>query len=224
MKITKNKIKYLFDEIFSGTSPKYEEEANEFIIIGQKNNSKKGIDFTDCKFTNEYFYKTRPQKEFLRFGDIIVNSLGGGTCGRVGFYNCKNKVLTDGIPYILRNRKINKYLYYLLKSKQMYLENISLGATNQVSLKDFDLLNLEVCIISEESEQKKVSDYLDKKCAEIDDITTNIQNQIDILENYKKSVITETVTKGLNPNVEMKETPISWADSIPNHWKYMPNK
>ena len=67
-------------------------------------------------------------------------------------------------------------------------------------------------------EQKKIADYLDEKCSEIDSLITDIQSQIDILEDYKRSVITEAVTKGLNPDVEMKDSEVGWIRKIPKHW------
>lgn len=67
-------------------------------------------------------------------------------------------------------------------------------------------------------EQKRISDYLDSKCAEIDALTTDIQAQIDTLEQYKRSVITEVVTKGLNPDAEMKDSGIQWTGMMPSHW------
>lgn len=68
------------------------------------------------------------------------------------------------------------------------------------------------------NEQKKIADYLDAKCAEIDALTADIQAQIDTLEQYKRSVITEAVTKGLEPDVEMKDSEIQWIGAIPAHW------
>ncbi len=67
-------------------------------------------------------------------------------------------------------------------------------------------------------EQKRIADFLDEKCSEIDDLTADIEEQIKTLEEYRKSVITEVVTKGLNPNVEMKDSGIDWIGMIPNHW------
>ena len=81
-----------------------------------------------------------------------------------------------------------------------------------------DLLNIPICIPSI-LVQNKISDFLDKKCAEIDSLSEDIQKEIDLLEEYKKSVITEAVTKGLNPDVEMKDSGIEWIGKIPNHWK-----
>lgn len=67
-------------------------------------------------------------------------------------------------------------------------------------------------------EQRRIADYLDTKCAEIDALTADIQTQIDTLEQYKRSVITETVTKGLNPDAEMKDSGIQWIGMMPAHW------
>lgn len=74
------------------------------------------------------------------------------------------------------------------------------------------------------SEQKRIADFLDAKCAEIDALTADIQTQIDTLEQYKRSIITETVTKGLNPNAEMKDSGIEWVGQMPLAWDVVPNK
>mgnify|MGYP004465384775 FL=1 len=68
-------------------------------------------------------------------------------------------------------------------------------------------------------EQQQIADYLDSKCSEIDATAEDIQKEISLLEDYKKSVITEAVTKGLNPDAEMKDSGIEWIGEIPKHWK-----
>lgn len=70
-------------------------------------------------------------------------------------------------------------------------------------------------IIPPMKEQKSIAAFLDVKCAEIDALTADIQTQIDTLEQYKRSVITEAVTKGLNPDVEMKDSGTPWCPLIP---------
>lgn len=67
-------------------------------------------------------------------------------------------------------------------------------------------------------EQHKIADFLDQKCSEIDALTADIQTQIETLEEYKKSVITEAVTKGLDPNVEMQDSGVEWIGKIPADW------
>ena len=72
--------------------------------------------------------------------------------------------------------------------------------------------------------QERIARFLDSKCAEIDALIAYIQSEIEILEEYKKSVITEAVTKGLNSAVQMKDSGIEWAAKVPEHWKIMANK
>lgn len=72
------------------------------------------------------------------------------------------------------------------------------------------------------SEQKKIAVFLDGKCADIDQIRADIEKQIEILTDYKKSVITEAVTKGLDPKVKMKDSGIEWIGEIPEHWDVHP--
>lgn len=67
-------------------------------------------------------------------------------------------------------------------------------------------------------EQQAIADFLDKECAQIDSIAANLEKQITLLQQYKKSLITETVTKGLNQFVPMKDSGIEWIGSIPKHW------
>ena len=85
-----------------------------------------------------------------------------------------------------------------------------------------DQLGAIPVIVPPTDEQHRIADFLDAKCAEIDVLTADIQTQIDILDQYKSSVITETVTKGLNSDVEMKESGIEWVGAIPAHWSIHP--
>lgn len=68
-------------------------------------------------------------------------------------------------------------------------------------------------------EQQQIADYLDTKCSEIDATAEDIQKEISLLEDYKKSVITEAVTKGLNPDAEMKDSGVKWIGEIPVNWQ-----
>ena len=91
-----------------------------------------------------------------------------------------------------------------------------------------ELLNVSIAYPNI-TEQYKIADFLDQKCSEIDALTTDIQTQIETLEEYKKSVITEAVTKGLDPNVEMKDSGVEWIGKIPANWtvikiKYLSNE
>lgn len=88
----------------------------------------------------------------------------------------------------------------------------------QINKKHIDVLKIPVPSINE---QEVIVEYLDTKCSEIDATTEDIQKEISLLEDYKKSVITEAVTKGLNPDAEMKNSGIEWIGEIPKHWKVL---
>ena len=100
----------------------------------------------------------------------------------------------------------DKTLLHLAKNLRHSLTEDQLGAIS--------------VIVPPVQEQKKIADFLDAKCSEIDALSADIQTQIDILEQYKRSVITEAVTRGLNPDVEMKDSETPWCPLIPIHWKY----
>ena len=91
------------------------------------------------------------------------------------------------------------------------------------SLNVSDLLNVAFSV-PPEGEQEQIASYLDNKCSEIDSLYAEIEEQIKLLEEYKKSVITEVVTKGLNPDVEMKDSGIEWIGEIPKEWEVKKGK
>lgn len=72
------------------------------------------------------------------------------------------------------------------------------------------------------AEQRTIATYLDSRCAEIDAIGADIQSQIDILEQYRRSIITEAVTNGLNPDVEKRDSGIEYVGFVPAHWNQHP--
>lgn len=85
-----------------------------------------------------------------------------------------------------------------------------------LSYEEFSALPL---LLPEKSEQRRIADYLDRKCSQIDAIIARQQEVIEKLKAYKLSVITEAVTKGLNPDVPMKDSGVEWIGNIPEDWE-----
>lgn len=112
------------------------------------------------------------------------------------------------------------YYYTMLDNDKTLLhlaKNLSHSLTE-------DQLGAIPVIVPPIDEQQRIADFLDTKCAEIDALTADIQTQIDTLEQYKRSVITETVTKGLNPNAEMRDSGIQWIGNMPSSWSVLKGK
>ena len=118
-----------------------------------------------------------------------------------------------------REDLVNDYYKYIFKDSsfisKMNSYTMSLRDGKNISYFDFGNTYLPLPTVDE---QQQIADYLDTKCSEIDATAEDIQKEISLLEDYKKSVITEAVTKGLNPDVEMKDSGIEWIGEIPKHW------
>ena len=113
----------------------------------------------------------------------------------------------------------NRFFYYWFMF--MYYNEVfnHLGGEGvRSALNAKDVLSLPVPDI-ESDKQRRIADYLDRKCSQIDDIIARQQEVIEKLKAYKLSVITEAVTKGLNPDVPMKDSGIDFIGSIPVAWR-----
>lgn len=115
------------------------------------------------------------------------------------------------------NPKFAYWFYYDLYKKEIYN---SIGSGVRSSLSSSDLLEIELPVPPIE-EQKLISQYLDKKTSQIDSLVEKIQKKIELLKEQRTSLINHYVTKGLEPNVEMKDSGIEWIGEIPRHWKIL---
>ena len=118
-----------------------------------------------------------------------------------------------------RDKIIPQYLWYIFNSifvreQFVYLQNSTSGIGNINS----DNINDVIMLLPLLSEQKAIAEFLDKKCGEVDALIAEIQQEIETLEQYKRSVITEAVTKGLDLSVPMKDSGAGWMPTVPAHW------
>lgn len=112
----------------------------------------------------------------------------------------------------------NYYFKYQYWSMAFFAHGRGVSFDNRWTLTNEVLRNYPV-LYPPVQEQKTIADYLDKECARIDNIVEKQRNIIEKLKEYKKSVITEAVTKGLNPTAPMKDSGIEWIGKIPSHWE-----
>ena len=117
----------------------------------------------------------------------------------------------------------SKYFHYLLHIYDVLKVFYNMGNGVRQGL-NYDEFSKLLMIIPPIEEQRKIAEFLDEKCVEIDALIADIKTQIESLEQYKRSVITEAVTKGLNHSVEMKDSGIKWVGEMPLHWDIKPNK
>lgn len=156
----------------------------------------------------------------VREGDLLVTK--DGTIGKLAYIDSMpgRASLNSHLLLIrpLRGKYINRFLYWVLGSSvfQGYYELVSSGSTmdsiSQEKIGNFHFFAPSII------EQEAIADYLDKHCAKLDSIISDLEQQIETLQKYKKSLITEVVTKGLDKSAPMKDSGIEWIGKIPEHW------
>lgn len=113
----------------------------------------------------------------------------------------------------------DRFLYYYFKSKPGVDSLMLIGmAAAQDKFNKTELRSLKV-LVPPLGEQTAIATYLDTHCAKIDNLISIQQKRIALLQELKQSVITHAVTKGLNPNVEMKQSGVEWIGEVPKHWE-----
>ncbi len=159
----------------------------------------------------------------VEIGDFVLNNQQAWR-GSVGVSKYRGIISPAYFVYSMTDECYAPYMNYLLRDSSMVhqYELASRGVgTIQRNLFAPWLKN-RIVLIPPIYEQKEIAVFLDSQCSEIDVISADIQKEIEILEQYKRSVITEAVTKGLNPEAEMKDSGIEWVGNIPVHWDVRP--
>ena len=123
--------------------------------------------------------------------------------------------------YRARQEVCAKYFHYLFRTDiyaELFKQNSTGIIDSRLRLYPDKFLALK-CQVPPLEQQEKIVSYLDRKCAEIDAIIAKQQQIIEKLKEYKLSVITEAVTKGLDPNVPMKDSGVEWIGMVPEEWR-----
>ena len=114
-----------------------------------------------------------------------------------------------------------KFIHYLLRNESYKPEYMRLSTGLRIGQWDLgidDFMKIPI-VLPPFEEQQRIADYLDRKCAEIDSLVELQEQMIAQLTDYKQSVITEAVTKGLNPEAELVSSGIDWIGDYPKHWE-----
>lgn len=173
-----------------------------------------------CYHISEERYNEAPEIH-VETGDLLITK--DGTVGKLALIEEKpEKVSLNSHLLILRPTKENvnnKFVYWALQSVNFkdYTGLASSGST-MASLSQ-EKIGAYPLILPSLSEQQAIASYLDHKVGQIDASVSAINTQIDDLKAYRQSIISEAVTKGLNPNAPMKNSGIEWIGEIPEGWE-----
>ena len=165
----------------------------------------------------ESYYKYNP----VEVGDFLINPMdlySGANC---------NVSMVSGVispAYVnlkAKNENSSRFFDYYFKtqywSMALFAHGKGVSYENRWTLNNETLMNYSMPY-PKPKEQQAIANFLDQKVSEIDHILEKTRESIEEYKKYKQSLITEAVTKGLNPDVEMKDSGIEWIGEIPKHW------
>lgn len=227
------KIKYCLKENFGGCwgddleNEQISQNSRLCIRVADFDFDKQKVKQTADTFRN--YTKSQILSTKLQDGDLIIEKSGGGDKMPVGrsvvfeqnLFGAK-EVLFANFCQCFRPLNINnKFFAHAMKA--FYQNNNMRFFFNQTTgIQNLSIFNIVNAFLPYPplNEQKKIAEFLDKKCEIIDKRLSNLERKIKSLKEYKKSLISECVTKGLNPkNMEFKDSGIPWICQIPKHWK-----
>lgn len=164
-------------------------------------------------------------------GDLLITK--DGTVGKVAIISgLDDKAsLNSGVLRIQTIDEIDRrFLYYVLLSDEFWMWfNYTNSGTSTILHLYQNVFDEFTFTFPSKNEQQKIADFLDKKTAQLDKVKALLEEQIQKLKDYRASLIYETVTKGLDKTVPMKDSGIDWIGQVPQGWgvsrlKYLANK
>ena len=154
-------------------------------------------------------------------GDIIIRPTdlqNDKRSLRTGLSKERGIITSAYIALKPKNGINSRFYHYLLHTYDILKVFYNMGNGVRQGLNYDEFAKLMVYSPSD-TEQQRIAEFLDRECGKIDGLKADIQAQIDTLEQYKRSIITEAVTHGLNPSAPMKDSGAGWMPLIPLHWK-----
>lgn len=213
----RQRIKEICDYVSRGSTPDYV-DSSPYKVMNQATFSKGFLDESNVRFTSKPVIGAH-----IKRGDLLMASTGGGVLGKLFYYDSTDDgFFADSHVSILRNSKGEnhmKYLYYYFYNRYDEINSTMVkGSTNQTELQRDYLLSYEIEIPSFDM-QHRIVDYLDAKLSEIDKRVSVLEKQRDAYMRLKKSMIHQVVTRGLNPDVPLKDSEVEWIGMIPERWE-----
>ncbi len=159
----------------------------------------------------------------VRRGQLVVNTMWLNYAG-LGFSDLDGHVSPAYRAYWPRTEESAKYLHYLLRS-EIYVKGYTRLLTgvrpNSLQMSRDNMMGFPVILPGKE-EQLAIARFLDRETAKIDALIAEQRRLIELLQEKRQAVISHAVTKGLNPNVPMKDSGVEWLGEVPEHWEAKP--
>lgn len=212
------KITHAIDLIGSGTTPKSDNSAfydGETLWVTTSELRESIITNTKQKVSKEALSTYSALKVYPK--NSVAIAMYGATIGRLGILGTEATFNQACCVFSESDILHHRFLYYWLWHRRPILISLSNGG-GQPNLSQDDLKKLKLPLPPIE-EQAQIANFLDHELGKIDALIDKQQLLLDKLAEQRSAVITQAVTKGLNPNAEMKDSGVTWLGSVPSHWQ-----
>ncbi|ECH5749695.1 restriction endonuclease subunit S [Campylobacter jejuni] len=185
----------------------------EIPVIRIGDMQKEKILYDNCLKTKE----KEKLKQFLISNNDILIALSGATTGKIAFCDTDNKAYINQRVAIVRSKlKLVKY-YFLTRGFSLLIELACNGSAQpNISTKEIGEIKIPLPPLKE---QEQIANFLDEKCKKIANFIEKKEKLITLLKEQKQALINETITKGLDKNINFKDSGIEWLGEIPQHWR-----
>ena len=217
------KVKQIADSNNDVLPENYEEEQEiDYIEIGSVT-YEHGVRTTEkMKFGNA----PSRARRIVHNGDTIISTVRTYLKAIAYIDNSlADKIVSTGFSVVTPHKDVvAKFLYYAL-STHSFISNVEAHSVgiSYPAINNTNLMDLKI-VLPMQREQIQIASYLDAKCSKIDEIIEKQRAIIEKLKEYKFSIITEAVTKGINTDVELKDSTIDMCEQIPVHWSISQNR
>ena len=211
------KLSHAYNEIGSGTTPSTSNEENfegdiPWITTGEL---RENVILDTKKKVSKKTIDQFPTLKKYPVGSVAI-AMYGATIGRLGIFGIEATTNQACCVMTTSNVLNNKYLFYWLQAfKNEIIQLSSGGGQPNINQEKVASLKVSAPLIDD---QIKIANFLDHETAKIDSLIEKQQKLIELLKEKRQAMISHAVTKGLNPDVPMKDSGVEWLGRVPEHW------
>ncbi len=212
------KLSHAYTEIGSGTTPSTSNEENfegniPWVTTGEL---RENLILDTKKKVSQRTIEQFPTLKKYPIGSVAI-AMYGATIGRLGIFGIE--ATTNQACCVMTTSKVlnNKYVFYWLQAFKNEIIQLSSGG-GQPNINQEKVASLKISAPFFE-DQINIANFLDHETAKIDSLIAKQEKLIELLKEKRQAVISHAVTKGLNPDVSMKDSGVEWLGKVPEHWE-----
>ncbi|MCU6667008.1 restriction endonuclease subunit S [Silvania hatchlandensis] len=217
-------LKRAIDSCTNGVWGGEPDDKHDLIVLRVADFERQSFKISDLKLTTRSILPKDRGSRLLKKGDLLIEKSGGGDKTLVGcvvLFDKEYEAVTSNFVAKMSPRESYDSHFLTYAFSQLYAGKVnypSIKQTTGIQNLDADAYLMEKFCFPPMHEQRNISCFLDHETAKIDNLIEKQQQLIELLKEKRQAVISHAVTKGLNPDVPMKDSGVEWLGEVPAHW------